>query len=201
MTDEVSPPETRLDAEAERPGAWPFVVGLIAPILVGILFLSGYGELNRSEPNTGAARAFYLVTMAGGAGTVLALLLMSDQRRLDVASWGLGGGLVWGVIAAFVAQDGYGFLAEFGLMMLFSVVWAAFGITVGIAAGTGGSMTGSVVARSGGAALGGGIGMAALYHASTLSEQARRAEEANTPGVGFVLLLFFLVAVAWKMRP
>lgn len=203
-TEQHDPEQNHLKETEDGPGAWPFVVGFVAPIILVFLFWAGFEAVNRADPQTGAARGWYMVTFAAGAGAVVTGAQLRPRGRLTVLAWGLGLAVPVAVFVAALAQDAYGWGSVFAFYfftLMYLAAEVAHGAAVGILAAMRGGNAAADAAVAGGVALSGGMAMAAMYHIMTLSDQADRARLAHeAPGPAVLVLLFFVVVAAVLVR-
>lgn len=178
-------------------------VGLAGPFLVLVAYATAHAAIDQSEPQTGPAGIWYLITllMAGGAAFALWPALGTD-RVFPGALWALLPAVPMFVVAqaAGTAYDDDGFAwAVLGVPF-----FAAYLLTMGIIAGVlasrkDGSAAGAVMVGGVGLCL--GLGVSAALMLMTLEEQAAEAREAHeAPAWGFLLVVGVLLTLAARRR-
>jgi hypothetical protein len=196
MTDEAT---SRSDL-----AAWPFVVGFAAPVVLTVLFWTGFGAMDQVEPDTATARAWYVVTFAAGVATAVAAYFLSREQGLSVIAYSLGGATVVALGFGPLAQDAYGWsllFAFYFFVIAYGIGLVAHVVATVILAATKGHRAAAAAALVGGTAGALGIGVAALYHLMTLSVQADRARAAHeTPGLGVLAAVALLCLAAFALR-
>lgn len=193
------PPEGDEHAsDAEPLRWWHFLLAFAVPVVMALLFLSGYDSIDRSDPDTGSARALYGLTAIAGAGTVVGLYYSAGRHGLQVVAWAGGIGLVLAAGLATVAQQGYAEWLAIGILFGLGL-WILATLVVLLVTGfwQGWPMADRVGAILAGAAGIGGAG-AALYHMASLSRQAELARRAHQESPGLELILL-VAALAWAV--
>lgn len=203
------PPGTVIVQQQQTQGApvdpWPFLIGLLGPLLPFLLFVAGYSLMDRPEPDTAAAGALYSATVLAAAAPVV----LVAWRRLHL--WSLipaaAGGIPMGMLVAYLGQTGYG-LDGAGLMLGLAVhlavpLFVAYLVLVITLAATRGAPGAGMGLQCLGLIQAVGYATAAIYHLSSLQHQATLARDSyNSPGLEVVVLVAALLGLgAWcKMR-
>lgn len=201
---DARPADTQEPADQEPLCWWHLVLAFLVPIVVAMLFLSGYDAIDNSDPDTGSARALYGLTALAGVGTVIGLHYSVGRDAIQVTAWAGGIGFVLAAGLAMAAQEGYAEWLAIGILFGLAF-WLLAVLVVVLVTGfwQGWPMADRVSAVLAGAAGVGGAG-AALYHMATLSRQADLARRAHqeSPGleVIFVVAALAWAAAAWRRR-